>query len=69
MFGTNELVGKKYFKDAAQDTLLVTSVFFTLQGEGPYSGLPAVFVRSRQVQSQLQLLLPVALQGHGARAG
>lgn len=45
MFGTNELVGKKYFKDAAQDTLLVTSVFFTLQGEGPYSGLPAVFVR------------------------
>lgn len=45
MFGTNEIIGQKYFKDAPADSLFVTSVFFTLQGEGPYSGLPAVFVR------------------------
>ena len=43
MFGKNEIVGKRYFP--AEDELLVTSYFLTLQGEGPYSGLPAVFVR------------------------
>ena len=43
MFGKNEIVGRKYFP--AEDELLVTSYFVTLQGEGPYSGLPAVFVR------------------------
>jgi len=26
-------------------SLFVTSVFFTLQGEGPYAGMPAVFIR------------------------
>ena len=45
MFGMNEIVGKKYFKDAPQDSLLVTSRFYTLQGEGPYRGFPAYFVR------------------------
>ena len=45
MFGTNEIIGKKYFKDAPADSLFVTSMFFTLQGEGPYSGLPALFIR------------------------
>lgn len=45
MFGTNEIVGKKYFKDAPADSLFVTSMFFTLQGEGPFSGLPALFIR------------------------
>lgn len=45
MFGTNEIVGKKYFKDAPTDSLFVTSMFFTLQGEGPYSGMPALFIR------------------------
>jgi organic radical activating enzyme len=45
MFGTNEIIGKKYFKDAAADSLFVTSMFFTLQGEGPYAGLPALFIR------------------------
>jgi 7-carboxy-7-deazaguanine synthase len=43
MFGHNEIVGRKAFPD--NDRLLVTSVFVTMQGEGPYSGLPAVFVR------------------------
>lgn len=44
MFGKNEIVGKKYFDDAG-DKLFVTSIFYTLQGEGPYRGEPAVFVR------------------------
>lgn len=45
MFGMNEIVGKKYFKDAPKDSLLVTSRFYTLQGEGPFRGHPAYFVR------------------------
>lgn len=45
MFGTNEIVGKKYFKDAPADSLFVTSMFFTLQGEGPFAGMPALFIR------------------------
>ena len=45
MFGTNEIIGKKYFKDAPTDSLFVTSMFFTLQGEGPFSGQPALFIR------------------------
>lgn len=45
MFGTNEIIGKKYFKDAPVDSLFVTSMFFTLQGEGPYAGQPALFIR------------------------
>jgi organic radical activating enzyme len=45
MFGTNEIIGKKYFKETPVDSLFVTSMFFTLQGEGPYAGLPAVFIR------------------------
>lgn len=45
MFGTNEIVGKKFFKDAPKDSLFVTSMFFTLQGEGPYAGMPALFIR------------------------
>ena len=44
MFGKNEIVGQKYFDDAG-DKLFVTSIFYTLQGEGPYRGEPAVFVR------------------------
>ena len=43
MFGHNEIVGKSSFP--SDDKLQVTSTFVTLQGEGPYSGLPAVFVR------------------------
>lgn len=45
MFGTNAIVGKKYFKDAPKDSLYITSMFFTLQGEGPYAGMPALFIR------------------------
>jgi organic radical activating enzyme len=45
MFGINEIVGKSYFQALAQDELLVTSRFFTLQGEGPYRGHPAYFIR------------------------
>ena len=45
MFGANEIVGKKYFDKAASDQLFVTSMFMTLQGEGPYRGQPAFFVR------------------------
>lgn len=45
MFGTNEIVGQKFFKDAPPEALFVTSMFFTLQGEGPYNGMPALFVR------------------------
>lgn len=45
MFGMNEIVGQKYFKDAPAETLTVTSRFYTLQGEGPYRGFPAYFVR------------------------
>ena len=44
MFGLNEKVGKSYFKDAG-DKLFVTSIFYTLQGEGPLRGRPALFVR------------------------
>lgn len=48
MFGTNEIVGQKYFtsnKNANDGQLFVTSIFYTLQGEGPCMGMPAVFVR------------------------
>lgn len=44
MFGLNEKVGQSYFKDAGEK-LFVTSIFFTIQGEGPYRGKPALFVR------------------------
>ena len=45
MFGTNSIQGKKYFKNAPEESLYVTSMFFTLQGEGPYAGMPALFIR------------------------
>lgn len=44
MFGKNEIVGRKYFEEAGGQ-LLVTSMFLTLQGEGPYQGRPALFLR------------------------
>ena len=46
MFGKNEIVGQKYFKPVEDtDKLFVTSRFMTLQGEGPYRGEPAFFIR------------------------
>ena len=45
MFGKNAIVGKKYFKDADAEQMFVTSMFMTLQGEGPYRGMPAFFIR------------------------
>lgn len=46
MFGKNEIVGKKYFKDASKDQLFVTSMFGpTIQGEGIYRSFPAFFIR------------------------
>lgn len=45
MFGTNEITGKSFFKEAKKNELLVTTRFFTLQGEGPYRGHPAYFIR------------------------
>jgi 7-carboxy-7-deazaguanine synthase len=48
MFGVNKITGKIFFKKAKQDELLVTSRFFTLQGEGPYRGQPAYFIRLAQ---------------------
>ena len=44
MFGTNAIHGVSTFKDAG-DRLLVTSRFLTLQGEGPFQGRPALFIR------------------------
>lgn len=44
MFGNNSIVGQKYFENAG-NRLFVTSCFYTLQGEGPFRGQPAVFVR------------------------
>jgi 7-carboxy-7-deazaguanine synthase len=45
VFGKNEIVGKKYFRDADKQQMFVTSMFMTLQGEGPYRGMPAFFIR------------------------
>lgn len=45
MFGNNTIVGQAYFKDAKEESLFVTSMFMTLQGEGPYRGKPAFFIR------------------------
>lgn len=44
MFGLNTKVGKEYFKEAG-DKLFVTSIFYSLQGEGPLRGRSAIFVR------------------------
>src|SRR5579863_3136195 len=45
MFGLNDRVGKAFFNEAQPDELLVTNCFFSLQGEGPYRGHPAYFIR------------------------
>ena len=45
MFGKNDIVQPKHFQDMRARSLKVTSIFPTLQGEGPFAGRPAVFVR------------------------
>jgi 7-carboxy-7-deazaguanine synthase len=45
MFGFNDIVGASFFNNAPKDALFVTSRFFTLQGEGPFRGHPAYFIR------------------------
>lgn len=45
MFGTNVITGKSFFKNAPKDSLFITSMFFTLQGEMPFAGMPALFIR------------------------
>lgn len=50
MFGSNTKVGREYFSDRSKSgspdlSLMVTTMFTTLQGEGPFSGRPAIFVR------------------------
>lgn len=45
MFGKNEIVGRRFFKETPENKLMVTSMFQTLQGEGPYRGMPAFFIR------------------------
>ena len=42
MFGTNP--SRKQVLDDGQE-LWVQEVFYTLQGEGPFSGQPALFIR------------------------
>lgn len=42
MFGKNKIVRARYDEPTV---LHVKSVFYTLQGEGPYTGQPALFVR------------------------
>lgn len=45
MFGKNKVTGRKFFKDYNNNELKVRSIFYTIQGEGPLMGKPAVFIR------------------------
>lgn len=38
-------IGPSSYSHLAPDQILVTSIFYTIQGEGPYAGTPAIFVR------------------------
>jgi 7-carboxy-7-deazaguanine synthase len=38
-------VGLGHYRNMKPDELLITSIFFTIQGEGPFAGQPAIFVR------------------------
>lgn len=45
MFGKNKIRSPKDYLTLPPRSLAVTSIFFTLQGEGPFQGQPAVFLR------------------------
>lgn len=45
MFGDNAVTTVAAFEDLRPGVLLVNSIFYTIQGEGPDAGRPAVFVR------------------------
>ena len=49
MFGKNQIVGRSFFNKAGEladaPQLFVTSTFYTFQGEGPFTGQPALFIR------------------------
>lgn len=42
MYGTNEVAGPMYHEDGS---LSVNEIWYTIQGEGPDAGCPAVFIR------------------------
>ncbi len=44
MFGRNVIHSPQSYTNP-EGTLVVTSIFYTLQGEGPYAGTPCVFIR------------------------
>jgi organic radical activating enzyme len=45
MFGQNQIMKREFDRNGVTQPFLVQEVFHTLQGEGPFSGQPAVFVR------------------------
>jgi 7-carboxy-7-deazaguanine synthase len=45
MFGKNKIMVPNSYREEPNGTLRITTIFYTLQGEGVYQGIPAVFVR------------------------
>lgn len=45
MFGKNDIYNFKSFSNLEPDQLLVSSMFYSIQGEGPFMGKPAFFIR------------------------
>ena len=69
MFGKNEIVGRRFFKETPPGVLHVTSLFFTLQGEGPKAGQPAVFARLAKCNLACSFCFPshypISVRGKG----
>lgn len=38
-------IGPGHYKELGDNKLLITKVFLTIQGEGPFAGYPAIFIR------------------------
>ncbi len=45
MFGKNPVLKKEHKTDGQRLRVVSTSPFYTIQGEGPYVGMPAIFLR------------------------